>query len=489
MISGYRRDNVKDMCVKNRNCNGNSFTQYGIVILLLLLSIVPVFFMVGKTIDFSFKEFLNVFSDDANSSTTSVLTLQGSDKINGENAKTPTDDLYKPLIEKPQTICTGNTCTIDYNGVKLYEVPSDIAELLETSGTGAATSIYAELLSQIAEQVSNIDSISEQDKEKINTLAQLAYEIAHQETSIETYVAQGEDILKTVQKNFDEDYYKSLDKKEQGEYLEKVLQPLNDFMGNSKTDTTPFYSNLLNITSSEMIDQAKLNNLLSKSADESVRQQFDFLLSDVTESISTVDPKLKEIISLLGSDVQLLANNMTDSYLSYNDLETVLSSQSINTSKLTNTASTKVDSVLSYSDVKIQSIIDNPKQQQSVIENILKDINVDLDNESGSEYIDIYKNNVKTSALNDAISLTLKTDKKLTDKQKALLTTLQSKLSVSLSSTLLTSSSDISLASSFINFISNANDGLTSEQTDLDSKLIDVSYDGKEEVQKSSVEE
>lgn len=126
---------------------GNALAQYGIIIGLIALALIPLFFMFGKTITDNFTSFQSYLSES------DYNDPNNTDPSSGDNGGSS------------GTIDENNTSTLSLsNGVTLT-VPTDINIFIETAGSSGAVDQFSSILDQLIAQTSTNDSLcNNQDK-------------------------------------------------------------------------------------------------------------------------------------------------------------------------------------------------------------------------------------------------------------------------------------------------------------------------------------
>lgn len=150
---------------------GNVLSQYGIIIGLIALAIIPASFFLGKNIVQQLAYLGDGLSGgsttEANSSATPSITPTGNGTI------TNTSDVKKN--------CSGNTCSITIGDFEFTKVPDNFGEFIETAGASGGTDVLVELLKQIAES----PAITAQESDILKKLANKGHDLAEIEEIIE----------------------------------------------------------------------------------------------------------------------------------------------------------------------------------------------------------------------------------------------------------------------------------------------------------------
>ncbi len=303
----------------NKNNKGNAIAQYGIIILLVSIAIIPGFFLIGKNLTDYFTSFKNMISGGdaqtaSNSGFLNIFSGPGSSSSN--------------TAENVEVSCEGTNCTIQVGNLVLNSIPENLTEIIETSGSAGGTETLASIIQQIADQADQ-NNINQKDAYKINKLASLAYELAASEKFLETFSGDVIRDFEAIMTQFDENYYYSLSNYEREQYVQSVIEPaIINFRDSYFTDENgeqflgSFAQLLSNSNSGSVLAEAIVQNYPSIQTEMNKRTQFDYLLKDLTSDTSTLNSQTKAILSTLGGDIQLLADNMVtafDSSIMYSD--------------------------------------------------------------------------------------------------------------------------------------------------------------------------
>jgi len=149
---------------------GNAIAQYGIIIALVALALVPVFYLFGKNIVDYFANFKNMLGGN----NTNVVEQPVSTTPEamppapvataaikaGELGGTP---------DQPQLVCKNGICAIDYGDFVLNGIPENFQEFAQAAGISGGTDKLISLIEQIAEQLE-----ADEEHEKAAQLRQLA---------------------------------------------------------------------------------------------------------------------------------------------------------------------------------------------------------------------------------------------------------------------------------------------------------------------------
>ncbi len=156
---------------------GNAIAQYGIIIALVALALVPVFYLFGKNIVDYFANFKNMLGGN----NTNVVEQPVSTTPEamppapvataaikaGELGGTP---------DQPQLVCKNGICAIDYGDFVLNGIPENFNDFVLSSGTSGGTTTITDLLMQLAQQYKDNGKLEE--SEIIKKLAITGHNIA-----------------------------------------------------------------------------------------------------------------------------------------------------------------------------------------------------------------------------------------------------------------------------------------------------------------------
>lgn len=358
---------------------GNALTQYAIVLALLAVVLVPSFFMIGGTITQNFVDFYE--------------TLSGKKYAhNTQSAQQTANSQDGNVSEGVNINCNGNDCEISINEAITLDISGDLSEIIETSGAAGATDHLASALSQLADQAESLN-VSEEDKRLIYQLADQAKVLSQYEQNAEQYSKDITTIIDACISNFDVAYYSTLKTQAQREnYFEEVLTPIENKF-NNLPEIIQFYNMIHHIGGTEPVGDfmGAIAGVSSPQMTDADTIMYQFKQTKGSLNASNIDPSLKSIINVLSDDVEMLANNMYDSFQNNIDYEAL---------------------------EDIENLINTNKGQASEVESDL-----------------VYT------------ELTY----------------------------------ELSFMKASFDGVANANDGLTSEQTDLDSKLMQAAAEAKEE--------
>ena len=257
---------------------GSVLSQYGIIIGLVVLAIIPIFIIFGNNIVGYFTQFNELLksnntnlsstssSNNGNSSNSSSST--GTSTASSTTSNTTSSNTTSSVSagqlggtpEKPVSNCVNNSCTIDYGEFILNGVPANLDEYMQSAGASGVTEALAAVLDQLIAQSPEINSSLD-----INLLKQLA-ERGHSFANLENNME---------------------------EYAQKYLDDPTNI-----TVSSQFISN---------------STILAQGSDriffESILDQINNQLDGSTDQ---ADKNMKEIVNLLTAEIITLADYMTD---------------------------------------------------------------------------------------------------------------------------------------------------------------------------------
>ncbi|MEW5820954.1 MAG: hypothetical protein AB1782_12250 [Cyanobacteriota bacterium] len=163
---------------------GNALSQYGIIIALIFLAILPVFLFTGKNIVSYFNSLYQGLKHNQNIST------------NKESSASQTNNAQKiELIkagslggtqDEPVSTCNDNLCNIDYGEFVLKGVPENFNGFVQASGTSGGTEELLALIEQIAQQLE--EKGDTEGAKEYRELANLGHFVADVENIVETSI-------------------------------------------------------------------------------------------------------------------------------------------------------------------------------------------------------------------------------------------------------------------------------------------------------------
>ncbi|MEW5821887.1 MAG: hypothetical protein AB1782_16960 [Cyanobacteriota bacterium] len=167
---------------------GSSLSQYAIIIGIIILAIVPVFFLLGQTIKDNFKGFSSTYSDDSGEGSSTATTNDPG--TTGSNTTDPGSlaGSLNGTPENPVKQCENGKCIIDYGEFALQGIPDNFTELVETSGTSAGTDNLASMLDQMIAQMEG--KVDPAELQQIKDLSNMGHLIADYEKYVEEFARQ-----------------------------------------------------------------------------------------------------------------------------------------------------------------------------------------------------------------------------------------------------------------------------------------------------------
>ncbi|MEW5820409.1 MAG: hypothetical protein AB1782_09485 [Cyanobacteriota bacterium] len=302
-----------------RKLSGNSLSQYAIIIALVALASIPGFYFIGKNLIENFGNLYHGLKGDGET----VITLN----TNSNPGSLISSNVPAAVISSE---CKGKNCTLTVGDIVLKDVSADLAEIIETSGASGATDHLANVLQQLGDQAGNVPGVNSEDASKINQLAALAYQIAEKEKNIQAYT---DNIIKFYERdmaNFDAAYFETLSPAQKEDYLGVTFKSLIVHL-ESKAQRKDFYKDMFAISNKPfppvlemLLDQSDLfstTEYTNASNTDQLRQDFDQLVMEIKQSNNSLNPQLKNIITVLSGNVQLLADNMYNAF--YDRLENI----------------------------------------------------------------------------------------------------------------------------------------------------------------------
>lgn len=174
------------MNLYNRSYSGNAIAQYGIIILLVAVAVIPAFFLLGSTIT---KELAKM----------GIGLAEGQSTTNGSNTdNTGGTSASDPVVieagslggtpSNPIMNCTGNFCSIDYGNYVLNGIPEDFNNYIESSGASGGVDLLAGMLDQI---LANSTFEDPQTQSMLENLANSGHNIAEVMGRLETTAENG----------------------------------------------------------------------------------------------------------------------------------------------------------------------------------------------------------------------------------------------------------------------------------------------------------
>jgi Flp pilus assembly pilin Flp len=241
---------------------GSTITQYAIIIGLVALVLIPAFFILGGNIHGGFLSFLNGLKNQE-----AVIMEKIKTNVPPPSQASPTNPLAQNVNagdlggspQNPVRQCVDSVCTVDYGEFSLTGIPEDMSEFLQASGTSGTTMLLNDLMEQIIQQSSTIDT--DVDIKLLKKLAERGHELAALEKTIEINA---------------ESYIQNPD---------QLVS--NDFV---------LYANYLENSSSRAFFDINLEN---------INKQLE-------NSTNPNDQNIKAIVNILADEILTLANNMSE---------------------------------------------------------------------------------------------------------------------------------------------------------------------------------
>ena len=145
-----------------KRTKGNATIQYSIIIALVILVLIPVFFIFGGTITKSFTDFYNCLQnkENLNPSVASNNSNSSSNTINNNSTSTSNDvsGSYPATSTTPQVNCDKGICTINYGDFVLKGIPDNFGGFIEAQGTSGGLDEIAGMLEKIIQQLDENNS-------------------------------------------------------------------------------------------------------------------------------------------------------------------------------------------------------------------------------------------------------------------------------------------------------------------------------------------
>ena len=279
---------------KNR---GATLTEYAIILAIILAVLIPVFFLLGNNLFGSFDSMYKTLTGDSNSNTSLLSDNQ------------------------PNTTPSGTT-NINVGGLPISGVQKDFSEIIETSGSSAATEHLASLIDQIAKQGENTGLLSDTDLKLIRQLANLSYQLAHEEKRIESVSSGAVSVYNQTVNSLCEDDYINLNQAAQNDYFSSQFSSFTTYV-NDPNNLNKMANGMYQISSGCYSNPDTLPiDITFNATNDRIRDKFDCILDEINSS-TTLNPELMGMVNVLGNDIQLLADNM---YNAYNSSSVVSSS-------------------------------------------------------------------------------------------------------------------------------------------------------------------
>lgn len=189
---------------------GNALAQYGIIIAIVAVAIIPAFFFLGKNIVDQLTNIgvgLETTSVVNNSTDGSIVTPKGlGDSLISDDEPGSTGDA--------EISCVKDNCSIDFGPYKITGIPENFGEFIETAGSSGGSIVLADLLEQIAKN----PELTNEESYLIEKLANKGHSLASIEEMIEVQAQILVDNASTPDANFEMD----------GDVLQARLTEFND---------------------------------------------------------------------------------------------------------------------------------------------------------------------------------------------------------------------------------------------------------------------
>ena len=157
---------------------GQNLTELAIILAVIVIAGIAVYSLLGGKVH-------TIFSKSVDKSK-EFVPFGGA--VNPVNTKSPVYQLIEPgslggTSDSPVTECNSSSCNIDFGEFVLQGIPSDLSQLIETSGTSAGQKELLSLIEQIAQQ---LEEDGEKDgAQQYRDLANLGHFLAQIESEIE----------------------------------------------------------------------------------------------------------------------------------------------------------------------------------------------------------------------------------------------------------------------------------------------------------------
>lgn len=251
----YPENHSKNELYEKASTKGSSLAQYGIVIALVGIALVPAFFILGDSIKQSLGNFNSAMED----------TNAKMESNSGQTSPTPSLKNITPgtlggSSAAPKIQCSGNDCVIDFGDYVIEGIPGNFSEFIQSSGTSGGTHLLATVLEEIAQKA----PVDEETKNLIQQLANNGHGIAYNEEYMHNQISQL--IAENGNNSTSYDIASILDLNEETNMLDfhTVLEQLNTSLG---TNADPNYQNtliMINALSDNILNLA--SNALSNSS-------------------------------------------------------------------------------------------------------------------------------------------------------------------------------------------------------------------------------
>lgn len=173
----------------SRSNRGNVLAQYGIVIALVSIAIIPVFFLFGKTIVSQFTAFYNGLSADyTETSDANTGNTGGNSGNTGNNGNTGNtgggNNQTGPSQQNPVVSCSGSSCEIDFGDYVLEGIPGDFKNYVNSTGSSGGTESLMTVLDEI---IANAD-LPDDQKNLLQELSNAGHNLSDMQERIELSV-------------------------------------------------------------------------------------------------------------------------------------------------------------------------------------------------------------------------------------------------------------------------------------------------------------
>ena len=141
---------MKAFKINNRKSSfqrGSSLYEYGIILAILAIALIPVYFLLGQNIIKSLDDFRIGLAKQYSPYDSSTNT-SNTDTNNTQPETIPVIKSQTPLSE-----CKDSNCTISFGDFVLQGVPKNLADYVDTNGAAGGTKILSDMFEQIADQL------------------------------------------------------------------------------------------------------------------------------------------------------------------------------------------------------------------------------------------------------------------------------------------------------------------------------------------------
>jgi Flp pilus assembly pilin Flp len=162
---------------------GSSLIQYAIILGVIIIIIVPAFYLIGNNVVNFFSAFKESVATNSMSSETNE-TIPASNPTN-ETLPSPEPPISTANYDTPVVTCSGNMCTMDFGPLILEGIPDDYGLFIETAGVAGGTEKTAALINQIATQLEAQGLVDESNM--VQKLATIGHNMALVEKEMEKF--------------------------------------------------------------------------------------------------------------------------------------------------------------------------------------------------------------------------------------------------------------------------------------------------------------